>query len=118
MHLILSYIKSHIYDIHALIVGTIIFALIIVWKEAIETMIMNWLNKHYGDQADVRKNSAYRRIWGMIYIVIFLLAFLFFCAVAYISPFVENSVPASIISATFAITELEVYKSFVQNKRG
>ncbi len=118
MHLILSYCKSHIYDIHALLVGTIIFVLLLVWKETIDTVIINWVNRRYGDRSEVRQRAAYRRVWGLVYILIFLLAFLFFCAVAFISPFVDNSVPASIISATFAITEMEFYKVFFQKRRG
>ena len=117
MHFLLSYAKSHIYDLHALLVGTIIFVLILIWKESIDTVIVDWVNKHLEDRAEARKLAAYRRLWGLIYLLIIALAFLFFYAVAFISPFVENSVPASIISAAFAITELEFYKTFLQGKR-
>ena len=117
MHMILSYAKSHIYDIHALIVGTVIFVLVLLWKRSIDKMITDRLDKHYGDGDEARKKSAFRRTWGLIYVLIFLLAFVFFCAAAAISPFVNNSVPASIISATFAITELELYQSFIQKNR-
>ena len=116
MHFLLSYAKSHIYDIHALVVGTIIFVLILAWKDSIDYLISNWVIKHYEEQSEARKLSAYRRMWGLIYILIIILAFLFFCAVAFVSPFVENSVPASIVSAAFAITELEFYKTFFQKK--
>ena len=117
MHFLLSYAKSHIYDLHALVVGTIIFVLILVWKESIDMVIVDWVSKHYEDRTESRKLAAYRRLWGLIYILIIALSFLFFYAVAFISPFVENSVPASIISAAFAITELEFYKTFLQGKR-
>jgi polyferredoxin len=116
MHFLLSYIKSHIYDLHALLVGTIIFVLILVWRESIDTVIANWVNKHLEERTEARKLATYRRFWGLIYLLIVALAFLFFYAVAFISPFVGNSVPASIISAAFAITELEFYKTFIQKK--
>lgn len=116
MHFLLSYIKSHIYDLHALLVGTIIFVLILVWRESIDTVIAEWVNKHLEERTEARKLAAYRRFWGLIYLLIVALAFLFFYAVAFISPFVGNSVPASIISAAFAITELEFYKTFIQKK--
>lgn len=116
MHFLLSYIKSHIYDLHALLVGTIIFVLALVWKDTFDSVITNWVNKHYQERTDKRKLAAYRRLWGLIYVLIIALSFLFFYAVAFLSPFVENSVPASIISAAFAITELEFYKTFFQKK--
>ena len=116
MHFLLSYAKSHIYDLHSLLVGTIIFVLILVWRESVDNVITNWVIKHYEDRTEACKKAAYRRMWGLIYILIIALAFLFFYAVAFISPFVDNSVPASIISAAFAITELEFYKTFIQKK--
>lgn len=116
MHFLLSYAKSHIYDIHSLLVGTIIFVLILAWKDSIDDLISNRVIKKYEDRSEARKMAAYRRMWGMIYVLIVLLAFLFFCAVAFVSPFVDNSVPASIISAAFAITELEFYKTLFQKK--
>ena len=104
LHMFLSYCKSHIYDIHSLLVGTIIFFLIYVWKGSIDKMIEGWVNKRYSDRTQDRQRAVTRRVWG-------------FTAVSVISPLVHNSVPASIISASFAITELEFYKTFIQKKR-
>ena len=115
LHMFLSYCKSHIYDLHSLLVGTIIFFLVFVWKGTIEKTIENWIGKHYSDSSE--KKTASKRMWGLIYLVVIALAFLIYAAVACISPFVHNSVPASVISATFAITEMEFYKTFIQKKR-
>ena len=49
LHMFLSYCKSHIYDIHSLLVGTIIFFLIYVWRGQIDKMIENRVNKRYAD---------------------------------------------------------------------
>ena len=117
LHMILSYCKSHIYDLHSLLVGTIIFFLIYVWKKPIDKMIENRVNKRYADREEERRKAVTRRAWGLIYILVILLAFLIYAAVACMSPLVHNSVPASIISATFAITEMEFYKTFIQKKR-
>ena len=117
IHMFLSYCKSHIYDIHSLLVGTIIFFLIYVWKGSIDTMIEGWVKKHYADRAEDKQKAASNRLWGLIYLVVIALAFLIYAAVACMSPLVHNSVPASVISATFAITEMEFYKNFIQKKR-
>ena len=117
MHMILSYCKSHIYDLHSLLVGTIIFFLVYAWKENIETKFRNWINKRYSDRSEEGKNAIMKRLWGLIYLLVIPIAFLIYCAVASISPFVDNSVPASVISATFAITEMEFYKTFIQKNR-
>ena len=116
VHLILSYCKSHIYDLHSLLVGTIIFFLIIVWKGSIDDTFGNWTDKHYADRDESFKKAVVKKMWALIYLLIIVLAFLFFTAASYISPLVHNSVPASIITATFAITELEFYKTFIQKK--
>ena len=113
----LSYCKSHIYDLHSLLVGTIIFFLIYVWKGSIDKMIGNWVNKRYVDRPEEKQKAITTRVWGLIYLVVIALAFLIYAAVAYMSPLVHNSVPASVISATFAITEMEFYKNFIQKKR-
>ena len=112
----LSYCKSHIYDIHSLLVGSIIFFLIYVWKGSIDKVIEGWVKKHYADRAEDKQKAASNRLWGLIYLVVIALAFLIYAAVACISPLVHNSVPASVISASFAITEMEVYKTFIKKK--
>ena len=117
LHMFLSYCKSHIYDLHSLLVGTIIFFLIYVWKGSIDKMIGNWVNKRYVDRPEEKQKAITTRVWGVIYLVVIALAFLIYAAVAYMSPLVHNSVPASVISATFAITEMEFYKNFIQKKR-
>ncbi|MBP5472700.1 MAG: hypothetical protein J6Y12_08505 [Lachnospiraceae bacterium] len=116
LHMFLSYCKSHIYDIHSLLVGTIIFFLIYVWKGSIDKMIEGWVNKRYSDRTEDRQRAVTRRAWGLIYILVILLAFLLFTAASVISPLVHNSVPASIVSASFAITEMEFYKTFIKKK--
>ena len=113
----LSYCKSHIYDLHSLLTGTIIFFLVYVWRDQIDKLIEKRVNTRYADRTEDGKKAVTKRLWGLIYILIILLAFLIYAAVACISPLVNNSVPASIISATFAITELEFYKTFIQKKR-
>lgn len=112
----LSYCKSHIYDIHSLLVGTIIFFLIYVWRGQIDKMIENRVNKRYADRTEDVKKAVAKRLWGLIYLLVIALAFLIYAAVACISPLVHNSVPASVISATFAITEMEFYKTFIKKK--
>jgi len=116
MHLFLSYCKSHIYDLHSLLVGTIIFFLVYVWKGQIDRVFEDWVNKHYSTKTDDAKKNAKKRLWGLIYLLVIPLSFLIYLAAASISPFVNNSVPASIISAAFAITEMEFYKTFFQKK--
>ena len=116
IHMFLSYCKSHIYDIHSLLVGSIIFFLIYVWKGSIDKVIEGWVKKHYADRAEDKQKAASNRLWGLIYLVVIALAFLIYAAVACISPLVHNSVPASVISASFAITEMEFYKTFIKKK--
>ena len=113
----LSYCKSHIYDLHSLLVGTIIFFLVFVWKGTIEKTIDNYVGKRYAEGKEDKQKAVKKRLWGLIYLVVIALAFLIYAAVACISPLVHNSVPASVISATFAITEMEFYKTFIQKKR-
>ena len=116
LHMFLSYCKSHIYDLHSLLVGTIIFFLIFVWKGSIDKMIGGWVSKRYADRPEDGQKTVTRRVWGVIYILVIVLAFLIYAAVAFMSPLVHGSVPASIISASFAITEMEFYKTFIKKK--
>ena len=114
---ILSYCKSHIYDLHSLLVGTIIFFLVIIWKDHIDAFFESIVDKRYADCTEEEKKLVVKRLWGLVYILIIPLAFLVYAAAATISPLVNQSVPASVISASFAIVELEFYKTYIQKKR-
>ena len=110
LHMFLSYCKSHIYDIHSLLVGTIIFFLIYVWKGSIDKMIGNWVNKRYADRPEDKQKAVSNRLWGLIYLVVIALAFLIYAAVACMSPLVHNSVPASIISLIYGFLRYSAYR--------
>ena len=109
MHKILSYCKSHIYDIHAIIAGTLIFIIIQLIKGKIKGSIRSYIDAKFFEKTKAYRVNYSKRAFAVIYPIIFIMAFLFYWILAMISPFIHFSVTSAILSATIAITEFEIY---------
>lgn len=107
MRKIFSYANSHIYEIHALFVATIVVVLMYLIKGFIKRIIVQSVDcklKLRPELADKRDMMIKRR--NMLLILLTLLfSFWLFALVALISPLIDFSFPTAVMSGVFALCE-------------
>lgn len=109
---LLSYVGSHIYDIHAFIASLLVLGILFMMKKKLNDVILNridgYINKHPNLS---EKKDLYIKRSGMIYIVcIFPLSVLMFALVDLISPLVEFSIPAAVMSTVYVLFEYAILR--------
>jgi len=107
MRKLLSYAKSHIYELHALLVATFVVVLMGFIKEPIKRKIVQSVDKKIQSKPELtqkRKRMVKRR--NMLLIVLtMILSFFVFALVALVSPLIEFSFPTAVMSGVFALCE-------------
>lgn len=107
MHKILSYAKSHIYELHALLVATFVVVLMSLIKEPIKRKIAQSVDKKIQDKPELvqRRGIMMKRRNMLLIVLTMLLSFVAFALMALISPLVEFSFPTAVMSGVFALCE-------------
>lgn len=107
MRKLLSYAKSHIYELHALLVATFVVVLMGFIKEPVKRKIVQSVDKKIQLKPELtqkRKRMVKRR--NMLLIVLtMILSFFVFALVALVSPLIEFSFPTAVMSGVFALCE-------------
>lgn len=107
MRKLLSYAKSHIYELHALLVATFVVVLMGFIKEPVKRKIVQSVDKKIQSKPELtqkRKRMVKRR--NMLLIVLtMILSFFVFALVALVSPLIEFSFPTAVMSGVFALCE-------------
>ena len=118
MRIFLSYAKSHIYEIHAMIAATIAFLSMFIVKKPMKEHISNFVARKAtknGKWEEHRK--LYTRRCNIIIIVFtMLLSCFLFLIISIISPLIQFSMFSAVLSGTIALTEYAVYDQFVSKK--
>ena len=107
MHEIFRYAKSHIYEIHALLVATAVVVLMYLIKGPIKRVIVQSVDHELGlrpELADERDIMIKRRNMLLILLTM-LFSFGLFALVALISPLIEFSFSTAVMSGVFALCE-------------
>jgi len=107
MRKILSYVKSHLYEIHALLTATFVVVLMSFIKEPIKRKIVQSVDKKIQakpELAQKRRLMVKRRNMLLIVLTMFL-SFVAFTLVALVSPLIEFSFPTAVMSGVFALCE-------------
>lgn len=106
MRKVLSYGKSHIYDIHAFIVAVITIMLMNLIKRYLKPKIKMYVEK----RAEVerkwyeRKEQYLKRCNMVLIVLAMVLAFVLFGVLAFVSPMILFSVESAVMSGVFALT--------------
>lgn len=107
MRRLLSYAKSHLYEIHALFAATFVVVLMNFIKEPMKRKIVHSVDKKIQfkpELANKRRIMVKRR--NMLLIVLtMLLSFTVFTLVALVSPLIDFSFPTAVMSGVFALCE-------------
>lgn len=107
MRLFLSYCKSHIYDIHSIMAGTLALALMFLIKKPIKERIAAVVEQRAlnNEKYRLRKEIYLKRYNGILVVLVMLIAFLFFGILSVFSPFIHFSVPSAIMSGAISLAE-------------
>ncbi|MBE5873471.1 MAG: hypothetical protein E7287_03585 [Lachnospiraceae bacterium] len=100
MRKILSYCKSHIYDLHYVLSGSITFLLMFLIKKPVK----KWIAAKTDDKEK-------QKLWnGILIPITMLLGFLMFWVLSLISPLIHMSMPCALMSGAVALTEYAVFE--------
>lgn len=107
MQKLLSYAKSHIYEIHALMVATFVVVAMSFIKVPIKRKIVEAVDRKISERpelADKRKRMIkHGNMW--LIVLTMLLSICTFALVAMLSPIIKFSIPTAVMSGVFALCE-------------
>lgn len=115
---LLSYTKSHIYDIHAIIVSLLVLATVFFVQKKLHNVLIQYVDKYLEKKPDKKeKRDVYIRRCSLIYVVvIFVLSNVFFAFVALISPFVVFSFPSAVMGMVYTVFEYAILRQIMWNR--
>ena len=107
MRRLFSYIKSHIYDIHAILAATFAVFLLYLIKKPIKTYLESCLDKKLQKHPEKKeKRELYRKRYNMVLIMLaVVMSFVFFGILSVLSPMIHFSVQSALMSGVFALCE-------------
>ena len=119
MHRILSYAKSHLYEIHALLVATFVVVLMSLIKEPIKRKIVQSVDQKITAKPELadKRNVMIKRGNMLLIVLVMLLSFGVFTIVALVSPIIRFSFPTAVMSGVFALCEYSFWEQITFGQR-
>lgn len=119
MHLFLSYCKSHIYELHALVAATIVFLFMFPLKKNIKKQIDLWVDRKAVKSSKWSKNKfLFRKRCNMsILLIALILAYAVFGLISVFSPMISFSWKTAGLSGVFALTEYAVFDQLTGGRK-
>lgn len=108
--LFLKYVASHIYDIYALLAGTLTLAIVMILKIPIKKLTGR-LADQYAEKpgrGENRRKSVYKRLNGVLFVLVMAMGVLVFAITAIVSPQIVFSGGSAVLSGLIAIAEYEI----------
>lgn len=111
VHKFLSYSKSHIYELHALLAAMVAFLIMLVVKKPIKKWIDSYVDKKAQSNSKWNDNKAlYRKRLNLILIICtIIVSMLVYNLLTHISPLIQFSSVTTFLSAVFALDIYAVY---------
>ena len=109
---LLSYVGSHIYDIHAFIASLLVLGVLVIAQRKLNDVIVRKIDKNIEKKPNLSdKKDTYIRRSGMIYIAaIFPVSMVMSLLVDLVSPLVEFSIPAVVMCAVYVLFEYAILR--------
>lgn len=119
MRLLLSYCKSHIYELHALLAATITLVDMHFVKKPVKEKIAETVEEKRNREPEKKRDwTGYRRRCNLLVLVLALLmAFLVFILLSLLSPLITFSLPTMLLSGVFALAEYAVWDQITYGRR-
>ncbi|MCI6517395.1 MAG: hypothetical protein MR442_09515 [Lachnospiraceae bacterium] len=107
MHILLSYSKSHIYELHAILAATVTVLTVQAIKRPIKKKIADWvaIKAQTKERWEEKEKIYCKRANIMIVLLAFVSACLIYQAVTIVSPLIDFSIPTTILSGVFTLAE-------------
>uniref|UniRef100_UPI004055F7A7 hypothetical protein n=1 Tax=Acetatifactor sp. TaxID=1872090 RepID=UPI004055F7A7 len=117
MRKLLSYVKSHIYDIHAIIVSVIVFGCMMYIKKPIKKLLEQGVDRMMENNPRlVDKRKLYVKRANLLLILLtFILSIMGFGVVSLLSPFIDFSFQSAVMAGVYALCEYAFFEQ-VTNK--
>ena len=105
MRLFFSYIMSHMYDIHAIVAGAMVVAVMMYIKAPIKKRIKDFVKLAIEKKPELaeKRELMIKRGNSILIVLVFPLAVVAFSALVIISPFIFFSWQSSIMAGVFAL---------------
>lgn len=112
VHTILSYCKSHIYELHALLAAAITFMVMQFIKSPIKVKITDWVSKKIEiDEKWMDNKKKYtKRAKSIIMIIAIAMSYFVFALISTLSPVIHYSKITAFLTAVFSIDIYAVYE--------
>ncbi len=117
MRKFLSYAKSHIYDIHAIVVSVGLLTLMICIREPLRRKIKEAIDNKIAGNPGLKRQSLIRKWNILILFFIMLLSIAGFAILAVISPFIDFSLPSGIMSGVYTLCGCAFWEQFMPVER-
>lgn len=119
MQRILSYAKSHIYEIHALLVATFVVVLMSFIKKPIKREIVQSVDRKIAEKPELadKRNVMIKHGNMLLILMTMLLSFGVFTLVALGSPIIRFSFPTAVMSGVFALCEYAFWEQITFDQR-
>lgn len=110
MRKILSYAKSHIYEIHAVLAATIVLILMYYIKVPVKKKIAEHVDRIMEKKPELLpKKKLYLKRWNMLLILLtMVLSFVVFTVISFISPMIDFSLQTAIMTGVYALCEYAI----------
>ena len=115
---LLSYVGSHIYDIHAFIASILVLGILFMIKRKINDVIVRKVNRYIEKHPNLsEKKDTYIRRSGLIYMaLVFPISMVMFLVVDLVSPLVEFSIPAVVMCTVYVLFEYAILRQVAYRK--
>ena len=119
IYLILKYMKSHIYELHALLAGILAFLLMFPVKKPVKKWLSAFTEKQCRKNRKWAQNKlTYRRRLGLSLIALdLLISAAVFCILARISPLIHDSIKTMWLSGFLSLTIYALYHQMFPGRK-
>lgn len=114
MRRIMSYAKSHIYDMHAVVAGTIVFGLMQFIKKPIKKYTEGCVDRaiEKRPQLSSKRRMLVKRCNMILIVLTMVLSFAVFALLAAVSPVIHFSFQSAVMGGVYALFEYAIAEQF------
>ena len=103
MRLLLSYIMSHMYDIHAIIAATVVVAVMSYIKVPVKRILACMVERRVEKNIKLEKKKGLLLRRYNLLLIVFVLSVPVFTILSILSPFIQFSWQSSLMTGVFAL---------------
>lgn len=105
MRKILSHIRSHIYDVHAIFAATLTVFIMYLIKKSLKRGLEHYIDKQIQNYSDreTKRGIYYKRYNLLLIVLAMCIAFVIFSVLSFVSPMIHFSFQSAIMSGIFAL---------------